>query len=330
MFSKEMHPMNKPTQLKSFVLALLILALATSACGQPAVAQKSGSPQGTIAVSGAWALYPMMITWAEEYQKVHPGVRIDVSAGGAGKGMADALGGAVDIGMVSRDINPEEETKGAYWIAVTKDAVLPTISVRNPALESLMARGIPLQTFSGLYISGEITTWGQVVGNPKLINEVHIYTRSDACGAAEVWAKFLGMKQEDLLGIGVFGDPGVLDAVIKDPVGLGYNNLNYAFDMNTGKPVAGAVVVPIDVNGNGKADPEEVMDTKAKAVAAVATGRYPSPPARVLNLVTKGKPSGVTQDFLAWILTDGQLFVEATGYIQLEASQLAIELKKVQ
>ncbi len=321
--------MNKPTQINSLLFTLLILALVSSACGQPAVAQKSGASQGTIAISGAWALYPMMVTWAEEYQKIHPGVRIDVSAGGAGKGMADTLGGAVDIGMVSRDITPDEEAKGAYWIAVTKDAVFPTASTQNPAVESLMSRGISQETFSGLFISGRITTWGEIVGDPQFTDEVHVYTRSDACGAAEVWAKYLGKKQEDLLGIGVFGDPGILDAVIKDPLGLGYNNLNYAFDMSSGKPVAGAIVVPVDVNDNGKADPEEVMDTKVKAVSAVASGRYPSPPARVLNLVTKGKPSGITQDFLEWILTDGQQYVDVTGYIQLEAGQLASELDKV-
>ncbi len=60
---------------------------------------------GTVTLSGAWALYPMAVRWAEEFKKVHPGVRIDVQAGGAGKGMADALMGMADFGMVSREIN---------------------------------------------------------------------------------------------------------------------------------------------------------------------------------------------------------------------------------
>ena len=55
--------------------------------------------KGTIKVSGAWALYPMMVKWAEEYQEIHPNVKIEVSAGGAGKGMTDALAGLVDIGL---------------------------------------------------------------------------------------------------------------------------------------------------------------------------------------------------------------------------------------
>ena len=43
---------------------------------------------GTIRVSGAWALYPMAVRWSEEFKKIHPKVRIDISAGGAGKGVA--------------------------------------------------------------------------------------------------------------------------------------------------------------------------------------------------------------------------------------------------
>ena len=39
--------------------------------------------------------------------------------------MADALANAVDIGMVSREIYPVEEEKGAFWVPVAKDAVFP-------------------------------------------------------------------------------------------------------------------------------------------------------------------------------------------------------------
>ena len=38
----------------------------------------------TIEVSGANALQPMMEVWAEEYQKIHPDIKINVNGGGAG------------------------------------------------------------------------------------------------------------------------------------------------------------------------------------------------------------------------------------------------------
>ena len=309
------------------IFSLLWLSLA--ACGGVSQPQTSGEPKGTIAISGAWALYPMMTRWAEEYQKLHPGVQFDVSAGGAGKGMADALGNAVEIGMVSRDVTPEEEAKGAFWVAVTKDAVFPMVNEKNPALPDLLKQGVQQKVFEGIYINGDIKTWGQVVGKPELTDSINVYTRSDAAGAPEVWAKYLGKKQEDLLGVGVFGDPGVLEAVVKDPLGIGYNNLGYAYDNATGKPVAGAVPIPVDYNENGQADPEEILETKAEAVEMVAQGKYPSPPARALNLVTNGKPSGLVLDFIHWIITDGQKFVGEAGYVQLTPDQLNASLEKL-
>ncbi len=319
--------MKQHPQWVLWFLSLLIL-FPLSGCGGPAPAA-GGEAQGTITVSGAWALYPMMVRWAEEYQKLHPGVQFDISAGGAGKGMADALGGAVDIGMVSRDVTQEEEAKGAFWVAVVKDAVFPSVNAANPVLQELLSRGISREGFVDIYITGKITTWGQVIGRPAVTDPIHVYTRSDAAGAPETWAKYLGGKQENLLGIGVYGDPGIMDAVIKDPLGIGYNNLNYAFDAKTGLPVAGAVVVPIDVNNNGQADPDEVLKTKADAVRAIATGKYPSPPARALNLVTKGKPSGLTRDFILWILSDGQKYADEVGYIQLTPEQLEVTRQKL-
>ena len=310
----------------------LIIVL-VAAAGLPSIflsgqAQKP-EPQGTLSLSGAWALYPMAVKWQEEFQRIYPKVRIDVQAGGAGKGIADVLSGAVDIGMVSRDIAPEEEAKGAYWIAVTKDAVFPSVNEKNPVLADLLAKGVTKEALTGIYITGEVTNWGQVVGRPEVTDAIHVYTRSDAAGAPDVWAKYLGKKQENLLGIGVTGDPGLAEAVVKDPLGIGYNNLNYAYDPASEKPVAGAVVAPLDADGDGVASPDELLETKAEAVEAVKSGRYPSPPARLLNLVTNGKPSGATLAFLRWVVGDGQKYLGEIGYVPLTPEQVAAAMDKL-
>ena len=313
------------------IICLAVLGI-PAGCGPSTGGEPAGAAsdlQGTITISGAWALYPLMVRWAEEFQKLHPDVQFDISAGGAGKGMADALADAVDIGMVSREIYTEEVAKGAFWVSVTKDAVFPTVSENNPVWEDLRQKGIARETFVEVYITGQTTTWGQVVGRPEVSEPIHVFTRSDACGAAATWAEYLGMKQEDLLGIGVYGDPGLLDAVIKDPAGIGFNNLNYAFDMETGEPLAGVRVVPVDVDGNGRADAGEIYDTKAQAVEGVASGRYPSPPARDLNLVTSGKPEGLVKTFLLWILNEGQSYLDEVGYIALPQERLSAERQKL-
>jgi phosphate transport system substrate-binding protein len=315
---------------KLFIGFFILLFVLGSACSYTnEVIQDPGTLQGTITISGAWALYPMMITWGEQFQEIHPAVQFDISAGGAGKGMSDVLAGAVDIGMVSREIYPEEIELGAFWIAVTKDAVFLTVNAENPVWSDIHRTGLTREKLIGVFISGDITSWGQLVDRPDVTEPIHVFTRSDAAGAPATWAEYLGKKQEDLIGIGVYGDPGILDAVIKDPLGIGYNNLNYAYDFDTGEPVAGAVVVPLDVNGNDVADPQETYDTKEQAVHAVAVNDYPSPPARDLNLVTKGSPGPLVKAFISWILTDGQAYVGEAGYIALPAEKLAAELKKL-
>ncbi len=43
------------------------------------------------------------------------------------------------------------------------------------------------------------------------------------------------------------------------------------------------------MNGDAVAQPEELLETMSEATAMVAAGKYPSPPARALNLVTNGQ-----------------------------------------
>jgi phosphate transport system substrate-binding protein len=285
--------------------------------------------KGTINISGAFALYPITVKWAQEFKKQHPNVVFNISAGGAGKGITDALSGLVDIGLASRDINPEEVKKGAYTIFVTKDAVVPTFNTGNPNATTLLAKGVKRDQFLNVFVTGNIKNWNQLGG--KVSVPIHVYTRSDAAGAGETWAKYLGKKQEDLLGVGVFGDPGVAQAVKKDVTAIGFNNLAYLYDLKTRKQVAGVHALPIDVNGNGKVDADEnFYDTIDAITDAIAAGKYPSPPARNLGFLFKGKPKRPELvEFVKYVLTDGQKYVDENGYIALSKQKIAEELKKV-
>jgi phosphate transport system substrate-binding protein len=287
---------------------------------------------GQISISGAFALYPVTVKWAEEFRKIHPGVRIDISAGGAGKGIADALNSMVEIGMVSREIYSEEIKKGAFPIAVTRDAVVAVVSEQNPVLKEILAKGLRKDAGNNLWITGKFKTWSQAF-SIKSASPVHVYTRSDACGAAEMWAKYFGKKQEDLLGVGVFGDPGLAQAVKKDPLGIGFNNIGYAYDATTKKQVKGLRVLPPDLNNNGKIDPDEnFYESMNDLITAISSGKYPSPPSRDLYFVTKGNPKNnkVLTEFIRWVLTDGQKFVHEAGYIALTKEKIALEQKKIQ
>lgn len=310
---------------KLSLVAVIILLLANATTTKVAAQDLSGN----ISVSGAFALYPITVKWAEEFRKIHPKVRIDIQAGGAGKGITDVLSKVTDIGLVSRDLNAAEYKKGAFVVAVTKDAVIPTISATSPYRKVLYEKGVKKAAFNDIFITGKYKTWNTL--GFKSEAPIHVYTRSDASGAAETWAKYFGKKQEDLQGVAVFGDPGLAQAVKRDPSGLGFNNIVYIYDTKTNKPINGVVPVPIDLNNNGKLDPDEnFYDDIDQLIAAIIAGKYPSPPARDLYYVTVGKPKNpIVKEFIKYILTDGQKFVSEAGYIKFSKEKIIKELEKV-
>ncbi len=328
------HQTLRKVSLSTLLISVLLISIQFSCGGKKesdSSVNASGELEGTISLSGAFALYPLANKWAEEFRKVHPEVRFNISAGGAGKGMADALGGAVDLGMVSRDVKDEEKAKGAWPIAVTKDAVIPTMSVNNPVSAALKEKGLTKEEFRKIFITNELKTWGESVES-SATEKINVYTRSDAAGAGATWAQYLGGKdQDEIKGLGVFGDPGLAEAVKNDAAGIGYNNIIYIYDLTSKAKYPGIEVVPIDVNGDNILSPEEKFyDDMDHVIAAIVDGRYPSPPARDLYFVSNGKPTNqAVIAFLQWVLTEGQKYVAETGYIQLSAEHLAEESAKL-
>jgi phosphate transport system substrate-binding protein len=304
-------------------MILFVSGCATTAAqpaSQPGV-QPAVQPEveeTAISISGAFALFPMVSVWVDEYQKINPNAIIDLQAGGAGKGMTDMLTGAADIAMLSREPRQQELDEGAFPVPVTIDAVVGTINANSPYLDQVLAHGITPEEAGRIWVTEETTTWGQWLGN-DIDESIHVYTRSDSAGAAEMWALFAGgTAQEDLKGTAVNADPGLAEAVRQDPLGVGFNNIGFAYDLATGVPLEGLAIIPIDLNGNGQIDPEESFyGTRDELTQAIAARQYPFPPARELYLVTKGEPSPAVRDFLRWVLTDGQAFVADAGYVAL-------------
>jgi len=318
------------------LVAVLILAVV----GIVSLSGCTTQQKNTIKIEGAFALQPMMQVWATEYQKTHSNVTIDINANGAGTGMADALKGIADIGMVSRAVNNSEISQGAFWVSVAKDAVIATMNADNPVKDILLVKGVTKQQFKDIFITGNISTWGQLVGNENITDKIIVYTRSDACGAADTWAKYMGKYVQNDIGShlplerlsAVNGDNAVVAQVQANPFAIGYDNTGYVYTKkladNTVVPADGILPVPIDLNGNGTLESTEYVYTnRTTIVNAIIANVFPSPPARVENLATLHKFTGITQDFVHWILTTGQQYVLDAGYVPLPQATLDLQLQ---
>lgn len=306
--------------IMKYIMLILCAALAVS--GNLPAAPVSQKQTAQLTMSGAWAIYPLAQKWGEAFQKQNPGVRLNISAGGAGKGMADVLTGAVDIGMVSREIDPSEKARGAAPTMIAKDGVFAIISSHNPARQKILRTGVSRKMLADIFITQKLNNWKQL-GGPDA--PIHVYTRSDACGAGSAWAATLGKyKQDQIKGIGIYGDPGIMEAVKKDVLGIGFCNLGFVFTKSGIEQ--GIYLVPIDANENGNADSVEFIDTRGRAYQAVASGKYPG--ARREFFVTKGKPTGLSAAFIRFSLSDEgmQILKEVGGYVPLTPSERAVQL----
>jgi len=311
---------KKQTQKKMLAIFTIVMVVMIGIIGFCGCTEKKSD---TIKVSGAYSLYPMMVVWAQEYHKLHPEVNVDVTSGGAGKGMADALAGTVNLGMVSRDVTAEESAQGIVAVAVVEDAVLVTINSANPVIDRLLENGITKQQLKEIFIDLSITTWGQLVNDTNYDNDKYYikrYSRADLCGAAETFTKYLGdYTQDDIPATEkiskVKGDDSMSKEVAGNSLAIGYSNVNYIYSNATNLPKAGMAVVPLDLNENGTIDPEEdFYDTRDDVVTAEISNALPSPPSRLVYLVTLNDFTGITKDFVAWILGDGQKYTFSNGY----------------
>ena len=317
---------------KIFLLVICaIFFISATSCQRARKAgfDEEGNLHGRISISGAWAMYPLVVRWAEEFRKIHPNVQIDISAGGAGKGMADVLNNMVDLAMVSRGINPKEIAQNAWFVAAAKDAVVPTFNTGNPNRNAILQQGLTRSQFQDIFLKEGSKSWSQFL--PGGQGPINVYTRSDASGAAETWALFLGGAQEDLLGIGVFGDPGIADIVRNDIAGVGFNNIAFAFDIKTGQPFEGLGIIPLDLNEDGRISPEESFyENLTEVMGAISGGKFPTPPARNLYFVSHGEPTNIAVIvFLRWVMLHGQEFAPEAGYVAISEETKSQNLEKL-
>ena len=309
---------------------VLLLASACAPKVKEGYDEKKGYT-GNISISGAFALYPIAVLWGEDFKKIHPNVRFNISAGGAGKGISDVLSNMVDIGLVSRDLHRQEIEKGAFPVHVAKDAVVGTFNKQHPNYLLLKERGLTQKELKGIFVEKKYKFWSDI--DARFVKEpIEVYVRSDAAGAAETWAKYLGERQEGLKGIGIFGDPGLAQAVKDKPLAIGFNNINYVFDLKTKTTSEGIAVVPIDIDKDGRISGDEnFYDHLDSLTSAVATNRYPSPPARDLTFVVRSdKQTKLLKAFIRFVLDkDQQGYLLQNGYVPLNEELKQRELNKL-
>jgi len=281
----------------------------------------------TVRISGGVGPLPMVEVWVDQYEE-QSDARFDVSGGGTGVGVSDVLNDQVDIAMMGRQPEPEEEEQGLFAVPMLIDTVVGTVNVENPVLDELQAEGLSREDLEAVFLR-EVTNWGELV-DADVDEEIVVYGRSDASAAYKQWGDFLAGEgdaytQSDLQSVAdanYNGDQPVAEAVASEPNAISLNNINYVYDLSSGELEGDIRPVPLDRDGTGLSADEDFYETRGEFLGAVEAGDYPAPPAREMFLAADGGFEGPAEEFVEYVLTEGQQYVRENGYVPLEEDRL--------
>jgi phosphate transport system substrate-binding protein len=251
---------------------------------------------------GSDTLVNLALAWAEAYVELRPDVRISVTGGGSGTGIAAMINGTVDIANASRAMKPEEiaaaEENGITPVefVVARDAIAVVINPENPVDR------LTLQQISDMY-TGKITNWQQVGGVDR---PVVLLSRESNSGTYVYFLEnVVRMGQEsDLLfssdTLLMPSSEGISAEVRQNPNAIGYDGLGYVTEdqkvVAVARDPSGPFVLP--------------------SVATVNDDSYPI--SRPLYMYTSGEPEGEIKIYLDWILNEGQALVPTLGFVPLQ------------
>ncbi|MEB2334549.1 MAG: phosphate ABC transporter substrate-binding protein [Anaerolineaceae bacterium] len=290
--------------MKRALIALFLLSFVAVSCNLPSSRPSSNSPTMYIENKGSDTLVNLALAWAERYQEKHADVRISVTGGGSGTGIAALINNTVDIANMSREIKPEElaeaRAKGVNPIeyVIARDAIAVIVNPENPV------SNLTLQQLSDIY-SGKINNWSKVGGEDRPIVRLSRETNSGTHIYFLETVLRLGRESDTTLfstdTLLLPSSEGIILETRQNPNAIGYDGLGY---------------VPNDLKMIAIAE-DPGSSYVLPSIATVNDGSYPI--ARDLYFYSNGEPTGALADYLAWILSEeAQRIVAELGFVPVE------------
>ncbi len=285
---------------------LLICGLFVSGCttrsGLPSPQQAQSGTTTIIENKGSDTLVNLALAWAERYLGEHGEVRISVTGGGSGTGIAAMINGTVDIANASRAMKPEEiaraEANGIspVEIVVARDAIAIVAHPSNPVDQLTLAQ------ISDIY-TGKLVNWQQVGGVDRPIVPLSRESNSGTYVYMLENVIRLGEKESELLfspdTLLMASSEGISTEVRQNPNAFGYDGLGYV------TPDQKVIAVARDESG----------PFVLPSVDTVNDGSYPI--SRPLFMYTAGEPQGAIKAYLDWVLSEGQAAVLELGFVPI-------------
>jgi len=251
----------------------------------------------TIKISGSTTVLPIVQKAADQYMAAHPDADIQITGGGSGVGIQAIGTKTVDIGMSSREVTKDEMTKYPSFV-VTSVALDGIAVIVNPSNE---IKFITQDQVKNIYL-GTITKWTEINGAnvPGTNNQIVVVGRDSASGTRTYFDEVVLLKATPTKNMLEKNSNGaVLQTIAQTPGSIGYVSIGFV----------SKDVKPLPIWWNSQ-------QFIAPTLENVKTRTYPI--SRDLYVITNGKPTGLTGDFIRYILSpEGQKIVADEGYVPL-------------
>jgi len=314
--------------MKTRIILIITLLLLSClyAVSKEAASGDSNSSSGSIHVTTSPELYNLTMKWANEYCRLNPTQKINVSK--ASENNVSEMVSSGEIGFMSEESYQKLNNHSAWSMVVGRNVIVPVMSAKNPLLNEICLKGITTKELSQIIANPENGNWGDLVGNAQKV-PLHSYTTNDQ-STLSVLKNFLNSNQSTIAGIQSLSSSEMISAIQKDPNAFGFCNLAQISDPESQNLLEGLKFVPIDKNGNGKIDYMENIYANVESFArGVWIGKYPNGLSSDIYSVSSTKPDDAIEvAFLKWVLTDGQSFLNENGYSNLVYNERLSQLAK--
>lgn len=294
-----------------FIIGLLLIFLCNTGICNGTTDDQTGvqtkiSEENTLKITSSPELSKLTTSWAAEYGRLNPGLKIVVNNN------ENQPSPVSDLRFIS-EINDEVTWK----LVIGHDVIVPVVNAKNPMLNEIYRQGISAEKFALLFTNPERQKWGTIIdgGKNAAINYFIINNESVKTNIAN----FSKTNSEAINGVMVASTTELILAVQNDIYAIGFCKLTDVRDATTNELIEGINLLPIDKNKNGRIDNfENIYDHLRDFARGVWIGKYPRELSGSIYAVSSTKPTDEnTLTFLTWILADGQQFLNQNGYSDL-------------
>jgi glycine cleavage system H lipoate-binding protein/ABC-type phosphate transport system substrate-binding protein len=285
----------------------------------------------TLIVYSSPDLYPLTTKWISEYTRVNPAIKMQVIIS-EDKNITGSLKTGTGIGFMSDESFETFNNQSNWNMVVGRDVIVPIMNATNPFTDEIVRKGITSEGLARILENSDKQNWGMLMGNSQTIPDIpmHYYFVNDPFIISRM-ASFVNANRLKLAGIRVASESELISAIQKDPNALGFCRLIQIIDSGNQNMVDQIKLVPIDKNRNGKIDyMEAIYDNLEEFSRGVWIGKYPKALSGNIYSVSYAKPKNQAElAFLNWVLTDGQQYLNANGYIDLVINERQSQMDKI-